>query len=103
MALGDILVLNEVIAPESIVFNPEAPSNLTGNYVSILAYHPVTVRQSREHGTLEGIIRSISVCEWWQLNKCFYAKKNWEKVFQKTGKSHGILSRSECGNPDFAL
>ena len=23
--------------------------NLTGNYVSILAYHPITVRQNQEH------------------------------------------------------
>ena len=30
--------------------DPDARRNLTGNYVDILSYHPVTTRQTWEHG-----------------------------------------------------
>ena len=29
---------------------PDTRWNLNGNYVSVLSYHPVTTRQTREHG-----------------------------------------------------
>ena len=31
--------------------DPDTRRNLTGNYIGILSYHPVTTRQMREHGT----------------------------------------------------
>ena len=30
--------------------DPDTRRNLTGNYLTILSYHPVTTRQTREHG-----------------------------------------------------
>ena len=30
--------------------DPDTRQNLNGNYVSVLSYHPVTTRQTREHG-----------------------------------------------------
>ena len=30
--------------------DPDTHRNLTGNHLTVLSYHPVTTRQTREHG-----------------------------------------------------
>ena len=43
MAFGNFLMVPRL-------HDPDTRRNLTGNYLTILSYHPVTTRETREHG-----------------------------------------------------